>query len=106
MKYLMFYESNFEDMERGQSLWKHIMDEREKGSDKWPTEDQIILEPHFLESELMDKTRECQSIFIFETEDPRHLVNYRMHWAKHFDIRRVIPITPARLAFQEWQLSK
>jgi hypothetical protein len=106
MRYLMFYESYYDNMERGVKLWEQIMEEREKGSDKWPKAEQIVLWPHELESELIDKTRDLQSIFIFDTDDPMHLVNYRMHWAKIFDIRRVIPITPSRMTFEAWQLLK
>ncbi len=42
MKYLIFFESNYEDLKRGADSWKQIMDETEKGSDKWPKKDQIL----------------------------------------------------------------
>jgi hypothetical protein len=106
MKYLCLFETNYEDIERSMPLWKQIMDERAQGSDRWPKQDQIVLEPHFLESELTERRRDIQSIFIYETENPIHVVNYRMHWAKIFDLKRVVPITPARLTFETWQLMK
>ena len=101
MKYLVFTEYNWKDQERILELRKQIGDERTKGSDKWPKKDQLVHEPHILEALLYKKSRDVQAFWIVETEDPMHLVNYRMHFAPYWDIH-FIPITHAMRTTETW----
>jgi hypothetical protein len=97
----VFVEWNFNDLERITGLWKQLLDEREEGSDKWPTGEQVVHEPHILEAELYNKSKDIQAFWIVETENPMHFVNYRMHFALYIDIK-IIPITHAARTTEVW----
>ena len=101
MKYLVFAECNFGDLERIRELMKQIIDEREKGSEKFPNWDQMLFQPHAIQAELYKKSKERQVFFIIETEDPMHLINYRMHLAPYMDLN-FIPITSVFKSFEAW----
>ena len=101
MKYLVFAECNFGDLERIRELWKQILDEQAKGSDKWPKREQFLSEAHALQAELYKKTLERQVFWIFETDKEEHLINYRMHFATILDLN-FIPITSVRKSFETW----
>lgn len=60
------------------------MDESEKSLDKLLKI--LLFESHVLEAELYNKSRDGPSFWIFETDDPMHLVNYRMQFAHYIDI--------------------
>jgi len=99
MKYLAFIERNVGDFERLTELWKQVQDEREKRSDMFPKT--LLFEPHTLQADLPNKTRDLQGFFIFETEDQSHLMNYVMHYAPYMNIR-FIPITEDRKTAEAW----
>ena len=95
MKYLALFEWSFEDLERLGKIWEQLIEEREKGSDKFPKK--LLFEPQALQAELYQKTRERQTFFIFETDDPMHLTNYRLHLAPYMDLN-FIPLTSIFIA--------
>jgi len=95
VKYLVFFEWRWENAERLTELWKQIMDETEKGSDKWPERDQILFLSHTLESDTYKKSRDMQGFWIVETDNEQHLVNYRMQFSPYADIN-FIPLTESR----------
>lgn len=99
MKYLAFFEYKWEDVERMRELWKQVLDERAKGSDRWPKA--LLFESHALQAELYKKSLDRQGFFIFETDKEEQITNYRMHFANIMDIN-FIPITSARRTFESW----
>lgn len=99
MKYLGYFEWNYDDIERIGELWKELLDDRERDSEKWPKT--LLFDTHTLEADLFDKTRDNQSFWIFETDDPMHLINYRMHFAPYVDFN-FIPLTENKKKFETW----
>jgi hypothetical protein len=47
------------------------------------------------------KSKDVQCFFICKTENPMHLINYRMHYAPYMDIK-FIPITDACKTLETW----
>ena len=101
MKYLAFAQYNWEDAERVSQSDKKIRDERAKDSDVFPEAEQLLFEPHTLTGELPMKSKEQQAIWIFETDNEEHLLNYEMTHAPYLDIK-FIPITESRKIIQQW----
>ena len=99
MKYLAFMESNYADVERLTVLYKEVLDEIAKGSDRFPKE--ILFESHTLRAELYKKSKDRQSFFILETDNPDHLSNYAMQFAPYADVK-FIPITDTRKTAEAW----
>lgn len=86
-------------MERIVELMKQILDEREKGSDRFPKK--LLFEAHALEAELIKKSKDVQGFFVFETDKEEHLINYRMHLAPYMDLK-FIPLTSIRKSLEMW----
>ena len=99
MRYLAFIEFNFRDFERLSQSYKQVLDEREKVSDRFPKT--LVLEHHFLEAEFVKKSKEIQAFWVFDTDDQRHLTNYRMHYAPYADVN-FIPLTYGEHVLQAW----
>jgi len=102
VKYVFLFEWNFVDMERINELWIEVLKERESGSDRWP---KILFEPHYFEADIGKKSRDMRGFFIFETEDPVHLLNERMQFVPYMDVN-FIPITPNRFISEQWLATK
>jgi len=101
MKYLGVFEFNFEDLERISEADKKLLNEREKGSDAFPKEEQVLFQLHTLGADLPKKSRDVQCVWIFETDNEDHLINYMMFHAPYADYK-FIPLTRSRRVIELW----
>ena len=101
MKYLVFYEYNYEDVERLAEIAKKIVDERAKGSDKFLRTDQVLFQGHTLRADLPKKLKEIQTFFVCETDSEETLINFSMISAPYMDYK-FIPITDMRKTAEAW----
>jgi hypothetical protein len=99
VKYFCLTDTNWENIEKVTEAWKRVLDERSKGSDRWPK--RLLFEPHqFTVPGLLGK-KDGQGFFIFETDKEEHLVNYMMHYANIQDVK-IIPIVETKKAVSSW----
>lgn len=95
MKYFCLGDNNYKDAEQLRVLWKQVLDERAKGSDRFPKK--LLFEPHFFTVSGLFGKNDTQSFFIFETDNEEHLRNYMMHFADIVDVK-IIPILDSKKA--------
>lgn len=68
MKYLVFGQYNWEDIERITVLWKQLENERETG--KFVQKN--LFEPHYFQVDLPKLSKDIQGFWVIETDDPMH----------------------------------
>ena len=101
MKYLVFFEYDWKDLERIGEISKKVMDERSKGSDKFLRSDQVLFLAHALNAPLPKKSKDRMGFFVCETENEETLINLNMIYADLWDLK-FIPVTDARKTLEKW----
>ena len=99
MKYFCLWDSNFEDVEKIREAWKQVLDERAKGSDRFP--ETLLFESHNFSVPGLFGKKDAQGFWIFETDKEEHLMNYIMHYANIEDLK-IIPIMETKKAMSSW----
>jgi len=91
-------EWNFEDTERILDSFKHVIDERKKGADRWP---KMLFEYHPFTTDLPKLSEDVQGFLIFETDNQDHIINEIWHYAP-FSVSKYIPIVEGARTMKLW----
>ena len=99
MKYFILTDTSWENIEKVTEAWKRVLDERAKGSEKFP--EKLLVEPYTFTVPGLFGSKDVQGFFIFETDREEHLINYIMHYANIQDFK-IIPIVETKKAVSSW----
>ena len=101
---MIFYQYNWEDMERHVEVSRKIFQQRENGSDRFLKKDQVLFSHHNFNADLPKKSKDEMGFFIGETDNEDTLINFKMAYADLWDMK-FIPLTDGRKIVRDWVLS-